>query len=130
MKKVMVCVIPVFLAGITLSHAGFVAKIDSDSTAKKCEVLGRRVLNIAATENTYSCEGDVKASGIALQEAGRRLKSYNFEQAFRYLKIAEHTLTDVFEQRQFCSYFSPRVKLSLDEIINLHREIPIDERVV
>ena len=126
MNKVTICAIPLLLTGLTMPSLGFAAMLDNDKATKKCEALAQRVLNIAETEKSYRCEEDVKASGIALQEASLRLKSDNFEQAFRYLKIAERSLTAVFEQRQLCSYFSPRVKPALDEVVNLQSEIPID----
>lgn len=112
-----------FFSALLVMGGCFSAQVDKEVISARCERVYNTLDKMFEEHKSTFCAHDAQYAGWVMQGAAALVRSERYSTALKNLKIADATLSRIYFKPQECTYFSPNVKSSLDEVKILINEI-------
>jgi len=121
MKKLVICALPLVLTCVTqVSFAG-------SHLPQQLHDLSRTLTSISNEKPGDLCSGDLVVAGAYLDAGAFKLERNKMNEALVSLKYGQNELKDISTKRAYCTYFAPKVKPLLAQLIRLSGEIEANQ---
>lgn len=117
------------IAGLLFSSAFMAWSQNTHDIQYECRHTASQLNNMADSNATNPCSGDLKIAAAYIESAQLKLKHQKTDQALIAIKYGELELKEISQNRSYCSAFSNRVKPIIASVIKIGSEIEVLEQL-
>lgn len=116
MNKYFSCALPLTLAGLMLSGAGFSGSRENTSIMRECRSLTNTLNQLVQKKQQDICSGDITNVSNYVEKAFFQLDKGETARALAFIKYAQLELADIGSTRSYCTHMAIEVKPALSRI--------------